>query len=379
MTATTYLPRPGALTAEQMQGILARAPSYRASDRAPAIAHADTAQRLWGGRLTPLMAAAEIQGRFAHAALTCPPTACTGTLALATGAKSRAWRNPDAIENLLCLDGRIEVRYGPRLEQSLVLDRYDMVSVPAGVRHALANVGQAEARAVVVLSVAAGGTYDAVFDTTDADASTAAAHALGVRFDGDPGTDVDAQTVASRVTRFAKLVPYKKDLDRTGGLPAEATESLSAGSVFTLLVPEGHVGRSRTAPMYGNQGLYLSIAECRSGDDAPPAHAHSDTQESFFFLDGTFEVYTGFDNESAVAVGPGDLVSVPRQVMRTFRNTTGKPARLLAIIQGPDRMRDRVAYSRQLGADFERRFGKDVIAAYEQIGMTFDAEDRFPT
>ena len=387
MTASTIAPdtatrpsetaRPGALSEAHMQRILARAPHYRASSQAPAVAHAQTVRRLWGGSLTPLMAATETTGRFADAALTCPPVACTGQLRMEPGARSKAWRNVDAIENIFCLEGRLELRYGARLEQTLVLEHFDMVSLPAGVRHEIANAADAETRAVVVLSIPANGSYDAVFGSADADPALQGLDALGVRFDDQPGIEVDAETVATRVNRFDKLVPYKKDLSRTGGLPPEATEALSAGSVFTLIVPEGHVGRSRTAPIYGNQGLYMSLAECRTGDDAPPAHAHSDTQESFFILDGTFEVYTGFDNESAVSVGPGDLVSVPKQVMRTFRNTTGKPARILAIIQGGDKMRDFVSFSRRVGSDFERRFGVETIEAYRQIGMTFDAEDRF--
>jgi uncharacterized RmlC-like cupin family protein len=375
-TTTPEATRPGALSAAQMESILARGPAYRAGGSAPAVAHADTVQRLWGGRLTPLMAAAGTQGRFADAALTCPPTACMGMLAMEGGARSQAWRNPDAIENLFCLEGRLELRYGARLEHVLVVERFDTVSVPAGVRHAVANAGAVEMRALVVLSIAPGATYDAVFDAANAAAPAPACEALGVSFDAGLGAEVGADAVAGRLARFATLVPYKKDLKRNGGLPPEATEALSAGSVCTLVVPEGHQGRSRTAPIYGHQGLYIALAECRTGDDAPPAHAHWDTQESFFILDGTFEIYTGFDNESAASVGPGDLVCVPKQVMRTFRNTTGRPARLLAIIQGPDRMRDEVAYSRRVGADFERRFGADVIEGYKQIGMTFDAEER---
>lgn len=368
--------RPGALSPARMEAIVARAPGYRASTGAPAVAHAELVQHLWGGRMTPLMAAAETKGRFEGAVLTCPPTACVGALSMRAGARSKVWRNPGAIENLFCFGGSLEVRYGARLEHSLVLERFDMVSMPAGVRHAVANVGDSEVRTVIALSVAQGGNYDAVFDTIDAKGSDLAHAALGVRFEDEPVSDVKADSVASRVTRFAKLVPYKKNLKETGGLPPEATEALTAGSVFTLIVPEGHAGRSRTAPMYGNQGLYMSIAECRTGDDAPPAHAHSDTQESFFILDGSFEIYTGLDNESSVAVSPGDLVAVPKQLMRTFRNTSGKPARLLAIIQGPDGMRDNVSYSQRVGADFASRFGAQAIEAYRQIGMTFDAEER---
>jgi uncharacterized RmlC-like cupin family protein len=368
--------RPGALSEAQMAGILVRSPDYRAAPGAPAQLHGWAVEQLWGGRLNPLMAAGDTAGRFSGAALTCPPTACTGLLTLPDGAQSKAWRNADAIENIFCFEGRAEISYGARLEQTLVLERFDMVSVPSGVRHRITNVSGGETRLLMVLSVPGNGSYDAIFSKDDVDLPLSVQTALGVRLDGEPGVEVDVETLGTRVTRFDKLVPYKKDLQRSGGLPPEATEALSSGSVFTLIVPQGHVGRSRTAPMYGNQGLYMAIGECRSGDDGPPAHAHMDTQESFFVLDGTFDIFTGFDNESAVSVKPGDLVAVPKQVMRTFRNTTGRPARMIAIIQGPDRMRDTVAYSRRIGIEFERRFGAEVIQAYQQIGMTFDAEDR---
>ena len=278
---------------------------------------------------------------------------------------------------MFCVEGRVEVRYGPQLANSLTLGRFDMVSIPANVRRQLVNVGGETARTVNVLSVAPQGRYDAVFDTALAPQVPAdAAGALGVRFDSDAGDPIDAAVLESRLTRFETLVPYKKDLNRTSGLPPEATEALSAGNVFPLIVPEGHIGRSRTAPMYGNQGLYMSIAECRAGTDGPPPHAHSDTQESFYVLDGTFDMCTGFKNESVVQVQPNDLIAMPNKVMRTFCNTTGRPARLLVIIQGPDRMSDTVSFSRDIGQDFAKRFGPETIEAYSKIRMTFDAEER---
>ena len=110
ITSTSTAVRLGALAPAQMQAIHAPAPGYRAPAAAPAVTHADAVQQLWGGRLTPMMAAAETRGRFAGAALTCPPTACTGMLTLAAGARSRPYRNPDAIENIFCDTGRIEQR-----------------------------------------------------------------------------------------------------------------------------------------------------------------------------------------------------------------------------------------------------------------------------
>jgi uncharacterized cupin superfamily protein len=122
--------------------------------------------------------------------------------------------------------------------------------------------------------------------------------------------------------------------------------------------------------------LYISIAECTAGDDGPPPHSHSDTQESFYVLDGSFDICTGFDNESVVQVKPHDLFAAPNKLMRTFRNTAGQPSRLLVIIQGPDRMHDTVSFSKRIGDDFSRRFGSDIIDKYAAIRMTFDAEQR---
>ncbi|MBB3178723.1 cupin domain-containing protein [Variovorax sp. Sphag1AA] len=374
---TSLAARPGALSADQMSRQFAAFPGYRGNQSAPAARFAAEATQLWGGPLTPMMSAAACEGRFSNAALACPPTACTGAIELVAGARSQPWRNPDAIENLVCVAGSVDVAFGPELADSIALGLWDMVSLPAGVRHEIRNGGGSPARLVAVLSVAPDGSYDAVFDVSAAPGITDEARtALGVRFDEDKGDAIDPAVLAGRTTRFATLVPYKKDLNRTGGLPPEATMRLSAGSVFPLIVPEGHIGRSRTAPMHGNQGLYISIAECSAGDDGPPPHAHSDTQESFYVLDGSFDICTGFDNESTVPARPNDLFAVPNKVMRTFRNTSGKPARLLVIIQGPDRMQDTVSFSRSIGEEFKVRFGEEIIGKYADIRMTFDAEER---
>lgn len=367
----------GALTLEQMQGQLAAAPDYRVADDAPARRFTALVERLWGGSLKPLMAAPGTGGRFSEAPLACPATASTGLLDLPPGARSEPWRNADAIENIVALDGGLDIAFGPALDHRVALGPFDMFSVPAGLLHQIVNRAPGAARAVICLSVPEGGTYDAVFDPALADtACVEARRRLGLRFEDGTGIDAEPGGIEKRVTRFDTLVPYKKDLNRTGGLPAEATESLSAGSVYPLIVPEGHVGRSRTAPMYGHQGLYISIAECSAGNDGPPPHAHSDTQESFFVLDGSFDMCTGFDNETVVPVKAGDLIAMPKLVMRTFRNTAGRPSRLLVIIQGPGRMQDTVSFSRRIGEDFERRFGRQTIEEYAKIRMTFDAEER---
>ena len=367
----------GALSVDQMNQQVSRFPSYRAHALAPGEKFSSEVKKLWGGRMTSLMANPATQGRFAKAALSCPPSACSGTLVIEAGGRSLAWRNPQAIENLFCIDGRVVVAYGPDLADTIELGSWDMVSIPHDVRHEVSNTSMSAARLVIMLSIAPDADYTATFGVEALDViGEEACTALNVGFDTDKGTTITPESLAGRITRFESLVPYKKDLNRTGGLPPEATMRLSAGSVFPLIVPEGHIGRSRTAPMYGNQGLYVSIAECKAGDDGPPPHAHSDTQESFYVLDGSFDICTGLDNESVVRLNANDLIAVPNKVMRTFRNTSGKPVRLLVIIQGPDRMQDTVSFSSSIGQEFRERFGEDIIAKYAEVRMTFDAEER---
>lgn len=377
MTNTATYPAYGAMTMEAMTSRLSSFPDYRAAAAMPAVRHTDVAASLWGARLRPIMADPAVQGRFAGAALPCPATACTGGAEMAAGASSRPYRNPAAAECLICLTGSLEVRYGPRLEGKVTLGRFDLLSIPAGVKHVLHNPTADKINYLAVLSANSAPDYSAIFDASDlADSLGKAAADLCVRFDAAPGEPIEAAALESRITRFEKLVPYKKNMSDASGIPPEATMMLSAGSVYPLLAPVGHVGRAKTVPIYGNQGLYLAIAECMSGDDGPPAHSHSDTQETFFVLEGEWDISTGFDNEYTVAANQFDIVAVPRNVMRSFRNRSNKPGRLFVIIQGPERMQDTLSYSRRLGDEMERRFGKEIIAAFEKTHMVFDAEER---
>jgi len=370
--------RPGSLSSDQMQERFARFPEYGADSHAPALKYAETVRKLWGGTLTPIMADASAKGRFAQARLPAPESACTGMLDLPAKAASLTYRNPSAFENILCLDGSLEVRYGSEMQRSITLGRFDTVSIPANVRHSLHAAGGQEARVAMVLNVIKQGDYSARFE---ADASLenlgdAAMQALSISVDAALDAIGEDASLDDRVARFKSLVPYKSSLSQTSGIPPEATEMLSAGSVFPLIVPEGHIGRSRTAPMYGPQGLYLSIAKCVGGDDGPPPHAHSDTQETFFVLDGEWEFAVGFDRECSVSAKPYDVLAMPTGVMRAFKNKGSEPAHLFVIIQGPEKMNDTVSFSSKIGALVEERFGKETIEAYSRIKMTFDAEAR---
>lgn len=377
MTQTSPL-CPPPMSKEALQSWHASGPGYRADPGAPALRYAHVARALWQMDLVPILANPATGGRFGGAAQSCPVRSCAGIARMLPNAASLAYRNPNAIENIFCIDGGVEVDLGPDLACTLRLGRYDMLSVPANVLHRVRNAAGEPAQLAIVLNGDADCQYPAVFLDTALPALPAAADLmpLNVSFDAARGATIDSGALAARVSRFEALVPYKKALKGSAGIPPEATEMLSAGAVYPLIVPAGHVGRSRTAPMYGNAGLYLAVAECASGNDGPPTHSHSDTQENFLVLDGRWRMFTGFDNESAIEAAPGDLVAVPPRRMRTFANLGGGKARLFVIIQGPEDMNDTVSFRAAVGDLIRKRFGSETIEAYRNLKMTFDAEAR---
>jgi uncharacterized cupin superfamily protein len=355
------------LSADALERCAQRFDAYANRTASPA------AVKLWGGRLVPLMAPQGAKGRFAHAPLGSPARGCMGYIEYAASASSLPYRNPDAIENIFCLEGSLEVSWGPRLDRSTTLGRFDMISLPADVLHTVRNASQTAARALVVLNGAEECEYAAAFaeDTDEAAIPKDDAARLGITF-GGRGRDASPDEVENRVTRFEKLVPYKRQLNSNTGIPPEATEWLTAGSVYPLIIPEGHAGRAQYAPLKGLPGVYLAIAECVPGD-GPLPHAHFDTQESFFVLDGEWDITSGFKDELALAVKPYDLVAMPDKVMRSFRNTGKDKARLFVIIQGQQKMSDLIAYSPEAGAEIERRHGRETVDAFRRVNITFDA------
>ncbi len=360
------------VTPEDMKSWTAQHADYAATARSSTLN--DASATLWGAHLAPLMGPRNTQGRFAGARLPSPTRACTGHMAMAAGATSMPYRNPDAIENLLCLEGSVEIRLGPDLDQSLTLNRFDMLSIPVDVLHTLRNASSGATQLICVLNAPADSRYPAAFSETPAGAPLApdVLAALAVSF-GGRGRALKTGEIDSRITRFKTLVPYKRALTSGSAIPPAATEWLTAGSVYPLIVPEGHVGRSQSAPLKGLPGLYLAIAECVPGD-GPLPHAHFDSQESFFVLDGEWDITWGFEDENRIPARTYDLVAMPDRVMRSFRNTGQSTGRLFVIIQGQEKMSDLVAYAPSVGDEVVKRYGADVADAFRKVNITFDAE-----
>lgn len=178
---------------------------------------------------------------------------------------------------------------------------------------------------------------------------------------------------APNLVRFNKLVPYQSQHSERG-IPRELMESLTANKVFPVVSPPGLVGRNALAPFRGWPGLCITIAEC-TPQQGPASHNHTGTLETFFCLDGKFDVLWGNSLENKVTLEPGDLCSVPPNVYRTFRNLTSERARLLVLIQGDEKMSDKIEMPSSIGRDVLATYGEAVLQKLAAINMRFHGQD----
>ena len=98
-----------------------------------------------------------------------------------------------------------------------------------------------------------------------------------------------------------------------------------------VLAPgEGETIRPGFEIKVGRPELVLTEAIYAPGDTGPDPHVHHDHVDSFFVLEGELEWRVGPDLEPHTGAA-GSFVSVPRDVLHTFRNPGPGPARFLNL------------------------------------------------
>nr|BFE61745.1 cupin domain-containing protein [Dactylosporangium thailandense] len=63
--------------------------------------------------------------------------------------------------------------------------------------------------------------------------------------------------------------------------------------------------------------------------DGPPPHLHTREDESFICLAGRLDCFLGGER---FTIGLGDYLYLPRDVVHTFRNSTGEEARVISVV-----------------------------------------------
>ena len=179
--------------------------------------------------------------------------------------------------------------------------------------------------------------------------------------------------MTQQLARYENLVPYQSQ-HAQNGIPREVMEYLAASRVYPVVSPAGLVGRNANAHLRGWPGLCITIAECVAGH-GPVAHNHTATLETFFCIDGVFEVLWGNGLVHKIVLQPGDLCSVPSGLYRSFKNISDADARLLVLIQGDADMSDKIEMPRAIGSALGEKYGGNVLDLLAGINMRFQGED----
>lgn len=105
-------------------------------------------------------------------------------------------------------------------------------------------------------------------------------------------------------------------------VPEEAPDDFVEGEGPPLSFYDFVATRSST-----NGSLAVVDTHVPAGN-GPPLHLHDDADESFYVLEGEFEVVAGDDR---FVISKGDFAFIPRGTLHIWKNNTDQPARMLRI------------------------------------------------
>lgn len=110
--------------------------------------------------------------------------------------------------------------------------------------------------------------------------------------------------------------------------PMHSPPPVAAGAEDTRPERIWIVGDTMTLKATGAEtdGRLLVLENLTTPGGGPPLHIHRNEDESFFVLDGRFEIVVG---ERVVEALPGDFTYVPRGTPHRFTNVSEEPARIL--------------------------------------------------
>lgn len=138
------------------------------------------------------------------------------------------------------------------------------------------------------------------------------------------GRNCTHEEMERNIARYADL---EDDVDI---FPDIKAEEIGARKHYHVISPGSHLGPSRiTTP----HNFHMSYVVVPAGHGAR-LHAHR-LPEVFIVMKGIFQIIWGNQGENSIELGPLDTVSVPVNVMRTFRNAGNEEGILQVIYDGP--------------------------------------------
>lgn len=178
------------------------------------------------------------------------------------------------------------------------------------------------------------------------------------------------QELEERIARFDKLQPMSTTKDLTAA-PQEAYDIVFARKLMPVVLEKTDSPFGNVAPIYGAAGLSMWVSICPPGQ-GPCLHAHQRTYETFIVLEGSFEFRLNDTGELKTVLNKWDTLSCPPGLCRGFRNISDKDSVILTVITGEVHARNDVSLPPSVAQELDK-IGPGVLAAFEKIGLTFDA------
>lgn len=176
------------------------------------------------------------------------------------------------------------------------------------------------------------------------------------------------------IARFKDMEPQSSGYSDDMGIPKEAYETMTAKTLFLMMSPEKQGGPMAQKPAIATEDkMSVIIAECPPGD-RPVLHAHHQTKETFFCLDGRFRIRWGDQGEDEIFLDPFDMIAVPPGVVRDFTNVSDDMAHLLVFITGEaeENFND-IEMTPEEAERIRDKFGEEVVDKFRDIGVSFEA------
>ena len=270
---------------------------------------------------------------------------------MATKGNGAALHNHKTVEVFMPLTGRWEIYWGEDGEESVELDRFDVISVPVGVMRGFRCLTDEESvlfainggtdpgkvtwpQSLLDRARAVGFALDEMGNIVNLRSGETTASALAGREGqaGDAGHSgrsrpIAREEVLGRVARYGQL-----QFTEAGFIDSLLPEYKR--KIFNVIGPGVTEDPALRPAITEIEGFNITMISAEK-DKGASLHGHT-TVEVFVALTGRWAVYWGDNGESEIVLEPFDVISVPVGVDRGFRNVSDGEQLLMAILGGAD-------------------------------------------
>ena len=114
---------------------------------------AEVFQSFAPNRVMPIMIPKGYKGRSQAAPLIAEPGLYMSVTRCPAGTGPALHIHPHNIENFYCLEGTFRIRWGENGDRSIVLNKYDLCSVPGGIYRTFENIGIEPGLLLVIVNI----------------------------------------------------------------------------------------------------------------------------------------------------------------------------------------------------------------------------------